>query len=58
MGKIAPLVYYSNGERIVVGEAEVEGNKIIGIITNEEFGKNFFGEIAPGAFSIDFELEG
>lgn len=39
MGKKVPLVIYKNGERQIVGECELDDDKIFATVTDEETAK-------------------
>lgn len=53
--KIPILFYNSDGERLVIGSAELDGNELVGTITNTSFKKVIAPEFPVGSLSIAVE---
>lgn len=52
MGKKVPVVCYKDGERIIVGEAEIDGDKIFATITDHDTMDKVYGDTDYSHFSI------
>ncbi len=53
--KIPVVFYHPDGDRIVIGTAEIDSNEITGTITNPKYAKLISPENLPGAFSIQVD---